>query len=74
MALANGFILGGCFFFQFLSFKYADASKTSYITYVQLPVGTIIGYLMFSEMLNIMEFIGCSIIVVNVIMVTLFLK
>ena len=74
IAFVNGFVLGFSYYFMFLSFKLADASKTSYLTYIQLPVVTLIGYLMFSEILNIIEFIGCLIIVVNVVIVTLYLK
>lgn len=62
ISIIIGFFTFLAFYFMGLSVKYGDISKTSYITYLQLPILFLIGVLFFSEHYSMLEFLGSFII------------
>lgn len=74
LGIINGIGIGLSFHLMAESFKYSTISQTSFMMYSQLPTSVIIGYLFFNEHLSIVELIGISIIIINTVYVSIFVK
>lgn len=74
LAILNGIGIGLSFHLMAESFKYSTISQTSFMMYSQLPTSVIIGFIFFNEHLSIIELIGISIIIINTVYVSIFVK
>jgi drug/metabolite transporter (DMT)-like permease len=63
-----------CYHFLGLCLKYADVSKTSYITYAQLPLISILGLIFYNEIFTLSEFTGVLIIISSVLYASFYIK
>lgn len=61
-ALINGIIMFLVSNFLFLSFKYTEIQKIIYISYIQIPLLTLFGYIYANETLSLLEIIGGSVL------------
>lgn len=72
-------VLNGTFSFLALlylckSVEFVDPSKSSYITYMELPLLALFGYLFFGELLTLLEILGAVIILVTIIYVSYYIN
>jgi drug/metabolite transporter (DMT)-like permease len=65
--LLIGFSSYCCFYYLGLSTKLADISKTSFITYLQLPIISVLGYFVYNEDYSFYEIIGICLILFSLL-------
>lgn len=74
IGLGVGCIVGVCFYSMFIAFTLTDISKTSYITYVQIPFSVIAGLIFFGEKILLTELIGGTIVIGTILLVSVYFK
>lgn len=70
----NGFFIGLSLFFLNLAFQQADVSRTSYLSYLQVPLVTGLSYLLFGDLINLLELLGIIIIMSSVSYASIYAK
>ena len=65
--LLNGVFVFIGFILLSMSIQYVDQSKSSYLTYIEIPISALIGYFIYGEILSYIELLGGLIIIVTMV-------
>lgn len=72
--LLNGTLMFMCYMFLYLAFFKVELSKSVYISYIQIPIMSLYGYVFFNETLVFTDYLGGLIILGTVILTSLVFK